>query len=423
MAREKEETKYDDEDDDNFKSDCDYSYAPNVDKNPIKLHDTTKSSSRVSSSLCRKRKYRGRKKLNPLHIINSKLVNIPFGSLIGPNQYGKAEKLPEHSTIQSLSQNMNDVDTSNGFTHMLDESTVDGCYAEDREKLIIRKTLLISLVNSNSLIPIAYNKPLTKPFMFVTDQQDENQLKNNVNNNVSFRNNKVNINIEIGSKAMTKSNNGSAVNVDNEDNDMEIRLFVKETGLIKNANMNSVEINVGVKDKSKMFSKDNLNENDMIVDNNDDNDMDNSQSSNPPGEFVDIYANDNNKNIVLINSLVYGRFPTDFETLLRLKVNETVNHYIPFLITATYIYHSDIDQNTTISLDKVDIKKFDNNVYMGDGVIYCFLRWMSLQSRKISVIDSTSMGMNELTDGKAIKLREKISAQNLILIPIAKDEH
>ena len=60
---------------------------------------------------------------------------------------------------------------------------------------------------------------------------------------------------------------------------------------------------------------------------------------------------------------------------------------------------------------------------MGDGVVYCFLRWMSLQSRKILVIDSTSMGMNELTDGKAIKLREKISTQNLILIPIAKDGH
>ena len=31
--------------------------------------------------------------------------------------------------------------------------------------------------------------------------------------------------------------------------------------------------------------------------------------------------------------------------------------------------------------------------------------------------------MNELQDGKAIKLREKISTQNLILIPIAKNEH
>ena len=44
---------------------------------------------------------------------------------------------------------------------------------------------------------------------------------------------------------MTESNNGSAINVDNKDNDMEIDLFVKETGLIKNANTNSAEINVG----------------------------------------------------------------------------------------------------------------------------------------------------------------------------------
>ena len=110
----------------------------------------------------------------------------------------------------------------------------------------------------------------------------------------------------------------------------------------------------------------------MIVDKNDDNDMDISQSSNPPGEFVDIYANNNNKDIVPHNNLVYGRFPTDFEPLLTLKVNEVVNHYIPFLITTPYIYQLDIDQNTAISLDKVNIKKFDSDVYMGDGVVYCF---------------------------------------------------
>ena len=117
----------------------------------------------------------------------------------------------------------------------------------------------------------------------------------------------------------------------------------------------------------------------MIVDKNDDNDMYTSQSSNPLGEYVDIYANDNNKNIVPRNNLVYGRFPTDFEPLLTLKVNGVVNHYIPFLITTPYIYQPDIDQNIAISLDKVDIKKFDSDEYMGDGVVYCFLRWMSLR--------------------------------------------
>ena len=174
---------------------CDYFYAPNVEKTPIKLHDTFKSSSRIPTSLSQKRKSRGRNKLNPLNIINSKLVNIPFGNFIGPNQYGKAEQLLEHSTIQSLSQNMDHVDTSNGFTQILDESTVDGCYAEDREKLIIKKTLLISPVNSKSLIHIAYNVPLTHPFMLMTEQKDENQLKNNVNKNIHLQNKKVNINI------------------------------------------------------------------------------------------------------------------------------------------------------------------------------------------------------------------------------------
>ena len=116
-------------------------------------------------------------------------------------------------------------------------------------------------------------------------------------------------------------------------------------------------------------------------------------------------------------------FSTDFEPLLRLKVNEAVNYDIPFLITTPYIYQLDIDQNTAISLNKVDIKKFDSDVYMGDGVVYCFLRWMSLQSSKISVIDSSPIELNELKDGKAIKLREKISTQNLILIPITENDH
>ena len=287
-------------------------------------------------------------------------------------------------------------------------------YAEDSNKLIIKKTLPNTPVNSNTLIPIVCIKPLPKTFIALTDQQDKN---------APLRNNKVTINIEKESKATTESNNGLAINVKNKDNDMEIDLFVKETRPIKNANTNSVEINVRVKDKSTNFSKGTVNVNDMIVDKNDDNDMDTSQSSDPPGEFVDIYANDNNKDIVPHNNLVYGRFSEDFEPHLTLKINEVVNHNIPFLITTPYIHQLDIDQNTAISLDKVDIKKFDSDVYMGDGVVYCFFRWMSLQSSKITVIDSSPIELNELTDAKAIKLREKISTQNLILIPIAKDGH
>ena len=53
-------------------------------------------------------------------------------------------------------------------------------------------------------------------------------------------------------------------------------------------------------------------------------------SSKPSREEVDIYKNDKNKTIVPINSGIYGRFTTDFESLLRLKVNDVVIDDIPF---------------------------------------------------------------------------------------------
>ena len=48
---------------------------------------------------------------------------------------------------------------------------------------------------------------------------------------------------------------------------------------------------------------------------------------------------------------------------------------------------------------------------------------MSLQSNKISAVDSTLMVMNNLQDDKTTKDRENISTQNLILIPITKSGH
>ena len=72
---------------------------------------------------------------------------------------------------------MDDVDTSNGCTQIVDESNGDGCYAEDSNKLIIKKTLPNTPVNSNTLIPIVCNKPLPKPFIVLTDQQNKKQLK------------------------------------------------------------------------------------------------------------------------------------------------------------------------------------------------------------------------------------------------------
>ena len=45
---------------------------------------------------------------------------------------------------------------------------------------------------------------------------------------------------------------------------------------------------------------------------------------------------------------------------------------------------------------------------------------MSLQSNKKSVIESTSMAMYTVQDDYTTKVRENISTQNLILIPIVK---
>ena len=76
--------------------------------------------------------------------------------------------------------------------------------------------------------------------------------------------------------------------------------------------------------------KDNINRNDMVDDRNDDNDNDISSISKSKGEFVEVYANDNNKTIINIAKLVYGRFPTDFQPLPQLKPNDKVNANIPF---------------------------------------------------------------------------------------------
>ena len=47
-------------------------------------------------------------------------------------------------------------------------------------------------------------------------------------------------------------------------------------------------------------------------------------------DCVDIYANDNNTNIVPINNHIYGRFQTDFKSLILLKSNDKVYDNIPF---------------------------------------------------------------------------------------------
>ena len=128
--------------------------------------------------------------------------------------------------------------------------------------------------------------------------------------------------------------------------------------------------------------------------------MDTSLISKPPGVEVYIYANDNNLNIIPMNNLIHGRFSTDFQPLIELKLNDIVHDEIPFSLITPYTHHPEYDLSEDISISNSDMIKFDNDVYLGDAVVYCFLRWMSLQSNKILTIDPSSM-FHKLTDKKS----------------------
>ena len=65
--------------------------------------------------------------MNPLDKINSEQIDIPHCSIVGPQQYGKAKQFLDFSSIPSMSQDMNDVEPSNGFTQMVNYSFEEGC--------------------------------------------------------------------------------------------------------------------------------------------------------------------------------------------------------------------------------------------------------------------------------------------------------
>ena len=73
--------------------------------------------------------------------------------------------------------------------------------------------------------------------------------------------------------------------------------------------------------------------------------MDTSLISKPLGEEVNIYAIDENTNIVPMNNLINGRFPTDSQPFIRLKSNDKVNNNIQFLISTPYMHHPENDIN------------------------------------------------------------------------------
>ena len=120
------ETK-DDDDVDELKYNPDDSppYTPTVKNHSSEFHGGKNTFFRSLNTLTRKRKIKDRYRNNPLNESNSERINIPHRSIIGPYQYGKAKKLLDFTSIPSMSQDNTDVNPSNGFTQMPDETFED----------------------------------------------------------------------------------------------------------------------------------------------------------------------------------------------------------------------------------------------------------------------------------------------------------
>ena len=120
--------------------------------------------------------------MNPLSRNNYEQVNIPYESIYGPNQHGNAKQLQDYSSIQSMSQEMNEFDTSNGLTQILHGFEEEGCDAEDKETTSNKKIVFPTPVKSNNSIPVGLNITLSHPSMMATEKVDYNEL----NEHLSF---------------------------------------------------------------------------------------------------------------------------------------------------------------------------------------------------------------------------------------------
>lgn len=139
---------------------------------------------------------------------------------------------------------------------------------------------------------------------------DEN-LRETVNNNEMVIES-IHVSQPYTLPTISNINDSIAKNEDSKDDDMIIEEIVEDNELNENTNNNKVENNELVEDNFTETLKDYINENDMIVDRKVDNINDVISISKPPREKVDIYEIDGNTNIVHMNNLIHGRFPTYF---------------------------------------------------------------------------------------------------------------
>ena len=119
---------------------------------------------------------------------------------------------------------------------------------------------------------------------------------------------------------------------------------------------------------------------------------------------------DNSKHIKPNVNSIFGKFPEHF-------FNNAIGQ-IPFLLNSSHMNCFKHD-DSVIDLTYGDIKLFDSKTqWLNDRIIMCFLRWMSLQSSKIAVLNLRAFNDYKLQDAKSNLILDTITELNLIIVPI-----
>ena len=124
---------------------------------------------------------------------------------------------------------------------------------------------------------------------------------------------------------------------------------------------------------------------------------------------------DNSKHIKTTVNSIFGTFPKHF-------FNNAIGQIL-FLLNSSHMncFIYDVSQ---IDLTYGDIKLFDSKTqWLNDNIIMCFLRWMSLQSSKIAVLDLRAFDDYKLQDAKSNLVLDNITELNLIIVPISSGVH
>ena len=105
-------------------------------------------------------------------------------------------------------------------------------------------------------------------------------------------------------------------------------------------------------------------------------------------------------------SNIYGIFRTDFSPLVLIKMmignipRNSIKYKFPFITKTPYVMCLEND-TSIVQLTNNDINRLEKScAWLCDIIIMCFLRWISLQSNKIAVVDSL-LYLNETWNKKS----------------------